>query len=110
MVEPLLLSLLVVVLGMTTGLPVYLGMALAAEAHQGRPRVAEGLTLSRCPSTLDLDDMVDAGGGYHLAFFQMPLAQWVRLELLQSQLLPPLRVHQMLIEFAMPGHRLFIIS
>ena len=97
MVEPLLLSLLVVVLGMATGFPVYLSMTLAAEAHEIRPRVAEGLALPRCPSTLDLDDMVDARGSYHLAFFQMSLAQGVRLELLQSQFLPPLRVHQMLI-------------
>ena len=59
-------------------------MALTAEAHQVRPGVAEGLALTRCPSTLDLDDMMDAGGSYHLAFFQMSLAQWVRLELLQS--------------------------
>ena len=82
---------------MATGFTVYLSMTLPAEAHQVRPGVAEGLALARCPSTLDLDDMMDAGGGYHLAFFQMSLAQGVRLELLQSQLLPPLRVHQMLV-------------
>ena len=67
---------------MATGLPVYLGMALTAEAHQVRPGVAEGLALTRCPSTLDLDDVMHARGSYHLAFFQMSLAQWVRLELL----------------------------
>lgn len=81
--EPLLLSLLMVVLGMATGLTVYLSMALTAEAHQVRPRVAERLALSRCPSTFHLDDMMDTRGSYHLPFFQMSLAEWVRLKLLQ---------------------------
>ena len=68
---------------MATGFPVYLGMALPAEAHQVRPGVAERLALARCPSALDLDDMMDTRGSYHLAFLQVSLAEWVRLELLQ---------------------------